>query len=351
VITAESRIAPARAPRPRIHSERLLVIDPLSQRFGDYHITELPGLLGPGDVLVLNDAATLPASLRVDEGLELRLVAAEPTGDFWAIALGAGDWSLPTEERGSPPLLRAGQRLQFNAELAARVLHVDPSEALLRLRFEIEGAAFFAALYRHAEPIQYSYASRGLKLWDVQNGYAGRPWAFELPSAGRPLTFEILFGVEERGARLTYVTHAASISSTGSATLDARLPLAERYEISADAADALTWSRKQGGRVIAAGTSVVRALESAATPRGSVAAGEGETELRLSEAHEPRVVDGLLTGLHEPGSSHFELLTAFARRSLLVRAMDHAARTGYLQHEFGDSCLVLAGALLSPLRA
>ncbi|HYQ14236.1 MAG TPA: S-adenosylmethionine:tRNA ribosyltransferase-isomerase, partial [Polyangiaceae bacterium] len=222
---------------------------------------------------------------------------------------------------------------------------------LLQLRFESVGASFYAALYRHAQPIQYSYAARALQLWDVQNRYAARPWAFELPSAGRPLTFEILFDIEARGARVSYVTHAASISSTGSAELDARLPLHERYEISADAAQALSWSRERGGRVIAAGTSVVRALEAAGSRSGTVEAGSGETDLRLSEAHELLAVDGLLTGLHEPGTSHFELLRAFAPRSLLLRAVEHAARTGYLQHEFGDSCLVLAGALLNPLRA
>jgi S-adenosylmethionine:tRNA ribosyltransferase-isomerase len=102
---------------------------------------------------------------------------------------------------------------------------------------------------------------------------------------------------------------------------------------------------------VATGTSVVRALEAHADEGGLIAAGSGETELRLSSSYEPRVVDGLLTGLHEPGTSHFELLEAFAPRKLLLRAVDHAARTGYLQHEFGDSCLVLPGALLERLAA
>jgi len=345
-------IAAATAPRRGFQSERLLVIDPLTRRFGDYRIRELPKLLGPGDVLVVNDAATLPASLQVDPELELRLVSAETDGTFAAVAFGAGDFRQPTEARGAPRPLQEGQRLQFSAELAARVLHVDPHDArLVRLRFETTGAAFFSALYRHARPIQYSYSAEPLELWDVQNRYASRPWAFELPSAGRPLTFEALFEIEKRGARLTYVTHAASISSTGGEQLDARLPFAERYEIGESAARVLTQARREGGLVIAAGTSVVRALEGAADQSGRVTAGSGETELRLSGNYEPRVVDGLLTGLHEPGTSHFELLEAFAPKQLLLRAVDHAARTGYLQHEFGDSCLVLAGALLERLAA
>jgi len=103
--------------------------------------------------------------------------------------------------------------------------------------------------------------------------------------------------------------------------------------------------------VIAVGTSVVRALEARADASGFVAPGSDETVLRLTRPYEPRVVDGLLTGLHEPGTSHFELLEAFAPPALLERAVEHAARTGYLQHEFGDSCFVLAGALLERLQA
>lgn len=328
------------------------MIDPLTRRFGDYAITELPQLLGPFDALVVNDAATLPASLTVDESLELRLLAAEPSGSFRAVALGAGNASMTTEARGAPPRFRRGQRLKIGAELLAEVEDVDEDEPrLLRVRFDRSGPQLFSSLYRHGRPVQYAYAARPLELWDVQNRYASRPWAFELPSAGRPLSFETLFAIEARGAKVSYVTHAASLSSTGSATLDARLPLPERYEISADAAAAIAWSRREGGRVIAVGTSVVRALEARASRSGGLTPGAGDASLRLDRAYEPQLVDGLLTGLHEPGTSHFELLEAFAPTALLERALSHAARTGYLQHEFGDSCLILAGALLEPLPA
>jgi S-adenosylmethionine:tRNA ribosyltransferase-isomerase len=352
VTTTHTPIRAARGPQPGFHPERLLVIDPLTRRFGDYRINELPRLLGPGDVLVVNDAATLPASLRVDTELELRLVSREHDGSFRAVALGAGDFRQPTEMRGAPRPLRPGETLTFGATLTAKVVDVDATTPrLVRLRFNVEGAALFRALYAYGKPIQYSYTDAPLQLWDVQNRYASRPWAFELPSAGRPLTFQLLFELERGGAKLTHVTHAASISSTGSEPLDARLPLAERYEISDEAARLLTDTRGAGGRIVAAGTSVVRALEGHAAADGGVAAGGGETELRLSSSYAPRVVDGLLTGLHEPGTSHFALLEAFAPRALLLRAVEHAARTGYLQHEFGDSCLILAGALLEQVAA
>jgi S-adenosylmethionine:tRNA ribosyltransferase-isomerase len=340
------RLAPARARRPGFQRERLLVIDPLTGRFGDYAIAELPLLLDSGDVLVVNDAATLPASLRVDDALELRLIAARADGAFEAVAFGAGDHRTPTEQRGVPRRLAEGERVSFGENLAARVVHVDGAEPrLVRLRFESRGAALLGALYCLGAPIQYSYLEEPLSLWDIQNRYASRPWAFEMPSAGRPLTFDALFELERRGATVSYVTHAAGISSTGSATLDARLPFAERYEVPEATVRAIERAQSRGGRVIAAGTSVVRALEGHAEGRGALGPGSGETTLRLGPSSELRVVDGLLSGLHEPGSSHFELLEAFAPRKLLVRAVEHAARTGYLQHELGDSCLILAGAL------
>jgi len=330
----------------------LLVIDPLTRRFGDYQIAELPALLGLGDALVVNDAATVPASLQVDAGLELRLVSWEEDESFRAVVFGAGDFRQPTEARAAPRRLLRGEQLRFTSELSATVVDVDTSEPrLVRLRFHSSGAALWRGLYRHGKPIQYAHAAAPWPLWDVQNRYAARPWAFELPSAGRPLTFELLFELEERGASLTHVTHAAGISSTGSPSLDARLPFPERYEVGTEAARVIARARRAGGRVIAAGTSVVRALETQAAPGGLVHAGSGETDLRVSRFYTPRVVDGLLTGLHEEGTSHFELLEAFAPRALLLRALGHAARTGYLQHEFGDSCLILAGSLLAPLAA
>jgi S-adenosylmethionine:tRNA ribosyltransferase-isomerase len=343
----EPQIAPARAPRADLHGERLLVIDPLTRRFGDYAIRELPRLLSGGDALVVNDAATLPASLQAEPELELRLLGSEPDGSFRAVTLGAGDFHTSTEARGAPRPVVVGERLRFSPELTARVTGVDGR--FVSLAFEQHGPSFWQALYRAGRPIQYAYVHEPLALWDVQNRYAARPWAFELPSAGKPLTFELLFALERRGVSVTQLTHAAGISSTGDARLDSRLPLAERYEIAQATAATLSDVRRHGGRVIAAGTSVVRALEAAADEQGFVTPRRGVTELRLDSSYQPRAVEGLLTGLHEPGTSHFELLEAFAPRELLVRATDHAGRTGYLQHEFGDSCLVLPGALLARL--
>jgi S-adenosylmethionine:tRNA ribosyltransferase-isomerase len=218
------------------------------------------------------------------------------------------------------------------------------SPRLLRIAFEQGGSALWQALYRAARPIQYAYLERPLALWDVQNAYSARPWAFELPSAGKPLTFETLFRIEARGATLAHLTHAAGVSSTGDPALDARLPLAEQYEIGVRTAAVVNDTTRRGGRVVAVGTSVTRALE-AASGAGGVAAGSERTTLLLGPGSRLKTCTALLTGLHEPGTSHYALLEAFAPRGLLDASFRHAENRGYLQHEFGDSCLILRGAL------
>ena len=166
----------------------------------------------------------------------------------------------------------------------------------------------------------------------------------ELSSAGKPLRFEVLFRVAARGVQLAHLTHEAGLSSTGDAALDAHLPVSERYELSPENAVRARVTQAQGGRVIAVGTSVTRALE-AASRSGKLRAGARRTDLRLGPSSVLRVCDGLVTGIHAPGTSHFALLEAFARASRLERSFRHAERAGYLQHEFGDSCLILKGSL------
>jgi S-adenosylmethionine:tRNA ribosyltransferase-isomerase len=184
---------------------------------------------------------------------------------------------------------------------------------------------------------------RPLDLWLVQNRYAARPWAVELPSAGRPLTWGLLRALRRHGVELASITHAAGISSTGSDALDQRLPLPERYAVPIDTVAAIRAARRRGGRVIAAGTTVVRALEACALEHGPELAPieEAETSLVIGPQLKPRVVGGLLTGIHPAGTSHFELLQAFAPRALLERANMYAEQAGYLQHEFGDSSLIV----------
>jgi S-adenosylmethionine:tRNA ribosyltransferase-isomerase len=356
---------PARAPRARRSDARLLAVDAGTGQHADLQVADLPMLLRPGDLLVVNDAATLPASLSgtVPDGrggcaeVELRLagMAPPPTAhgsagaehdSFWAVLFGAGDWRTPTEQRPEPPPLAVGDRVRLTGSLAAEVLAVSPlSPRLLRVGFTLRGAALWAALYAHGRPVQYSYLHEELALWSVQTVYGGRPWAAEMPSAGRPLSWEILTRLRRAGVELAWLTHAAGLSSTGEAALDAELPLPESYEIPDTTARLLAITRRRGGRVIAVGTTVVRALEGAAQAAAERADGtlllpSGVTELVLTAHSRLRIVDAILTGIHSPQESHFRLLAAFCPLDRLRQSWEHAVRAGYLCHEFGDLSLI-----------
>jgi S-adenosylmethionine:tRNA ribosyltransferase-isomerase len=326
---------------------RLLAIDTAHGRLLDRAATDLPRLLVPGDLLVLNDAATLPASLfgrTSGAAIEIRL-SGPPLDDGapWpAVLFGAGDWRTRTEDRPPPPRLAAGDRIELGGpgDLAADVVGVSPiSPRLVELRFDRAAAALLAAIYRLGRPVQYAHQDRELALWTVQTAFAGRPWAVEMPSAGRPLSWHVLGAIRRHGVDLAWLTHAAGLSSTGDPALDAALPLPERFHIPRSTAAAVALARANGRRVIAVGTTVVRALEGAARA-GMSGGGAGVTDLVLGADSRLQVVNGIVSGIHAPGESHFRLLEAFAPASLLEAGWRHAAAGGYLQHELGDLCLV-----------
>ena len=348
------RVKTAAWPRDETEAERLLVVDPARGALADFAIRDLPGRLRRGDLLVVNDAATLPGSLEgrvAGSPIEVRLVGPAEQGTWTAALFGAGNWRWRTEDRPAPPVLVPGSTLVFDRPagaappLRAEVVGVsEVSPRLVRLRFDRDGDALWSALYRRGRPVQYSYVRAPLALWHVQTAYASRPWAAEPPSAGRPLTWRVLGEARRRGVALAAVTHAAGLSSVGDPRLDAALPLPEVFDIPAATVTAVQRAHAAGGRVVAVGTTVVRALEGAAEG-GALRAGEGRTTLRIDGRFRPRVVDGILTGVHQPGESHFELLRAFAPEALLRRALAHAEREGYLAHEFGDSSLILPRSL------
>ena len=330
---------------------RLLVVDPRWRTTHASDITQLPTFLRARDVLVMNDAATLPASLpaRTEHGadIEIRLLDAGQANVFWALLFGAGDYRVRTEDRPAPPALRVGEQLQIGARVRAHVAaHSVLSERLVKLHFELPLRDLWLELYACGRPVQYAYQTDPLALWSVQTIYAGRPWAAEMPSAGRPLSFATLLALKRHGVALATLTHAAGLSSTGDPAIDRALPLPERYDIPEASVQALERARANAGRVIAVGTSVVRALESAALRGdGRILPGQAISELRIDASYRPRVVDGLLTGIHAPEESHYALLAAFVDASTLHRSHDHAHELGYRNHEFGDASLILADAL------
>ena len=337
------------AERSERRSARLLAI---MADGGMQHLprTALASLFGSGDLVIANDAATLPASLRgihdaSGASIEVRLaawVSARDPTRFLAIAFGAGDHRTRTEDRTLPPALAPDDRLTLGP-LVAIVERVLDSPRLFELRFLSDPATVIAGLARHGRPIQYAHVSEPLALWDVWTSMAADPIAFEPPSAGFALDWHTRALWRRRGIDFATLTHAAGISSTGDPRLDLRLPFDEPYRIPERTAAAVGRAKSQGGRIIAIGTSVVRALESAANADGRVRAGDGVGRGRIGREMPLRVADAVLSGVHQPGESHFELLRAFADDAVLEQMSETFARLGYRPHEFGDSMLIERG--------
>ena len=345
----------AHEPVQRPARARLLVVNPDG---GIRHAprTRWDEFLRPGDVVVANDAATLPASLhglhvRTGAEIEVRLAArpslrADDVRDFSAVVFGSGDYRTRTEDRAAPPRLVPGDVLLFgsggnvaralSATVEARLGH----ERLITLRFAGSVEAIWAGLAHHGRPIQYSHVQAPLALWDVWTPIAGAVAAFEPPSASFAIDWASLGRLRERGIEFATITLAAGISSTGDPELDRRLPLNEAYEIPSSTAAAIARARSHGGRVIAVGTTVVRALEHAAALHGSVRAGAGVADQKVSGAWRLRIVDAILSGTHEAGTSHYDLLRAFVDEATLEEITAALDDSGYRTHEFGDSILI-----------
>jgi S-adenosylmethionine:tRNA ribosyltransferase-isomerase len=177
-------------------------------------------------------------------------------------------------------------------------------------------------------------------LWDVWTRIAANPIAFESPSAGFALDWQTLKGWRERGVGFATLSHAAGLSSTGDTALDRRLPFEEFYRIPEACASGIAAAKARSGRVIAIGTSVVRALESAASAHQAVRAGQGRARGRIARGARLQVADAILTGVHQPGESHYELLRAFADDEVLDRVRAGVKEQDYHAHEFGDSLLI-----------
>ena len=305
----------------------------------DSSIEFLPDHMQPGDLLVVNDAATLPASLHGHDArgnpLEVRLNGQLDDRVWRTVAFGAGDWRTATEDRPMPPRLKEGEEIIFSGDFRARVLRENSLSArLVDLEFNLRGEELWQGIYLHGRPVQYSYMNEGLDLWSVQNVYSGRPWAIEMPSAGHAFNWRSLLRLIEKGVRVVPLTHGAGLSSTGDLQIDRALPFAERYEIPAATMQAVRETKAGGGCVIAVGTSVVRALESASYGL------TGITDVKIGPEHQLQNVDGLLTGTHDVSESHYQLLRAFVSSDLLSRISRHLEEQNYLTHEFGDLCLL-----------
>jgi S-adenosylmethionine:tRNA ribosyltransferase-isomerase len=318
---------------------RMLVAHRADGRLEHARFRDLPDFLEEGDLLVINTSGTLPAALPAErtDGELVELHLSTPVPDA-APADGPLRY-LVEVRRGRLPLgdPRAGERLSLPAGASAELLfpYLDGQRlwvATLRLPNPL-----IAYLSLHGHPISYPYLRGARPLADYQTAYATLPGSAEMPSAGRPFTPELVTELVARGIAIAPITLHTGVSSLELG--EGAYP--EWFRVPASTARLVTATRGWGKRVVAVGTTVVRALESAAGADGSVVAREGWTRLVITRTTGVRSIDGLITGWHDPDASHLDLLEAIAGPELIARSYRAASERGYLWHEFGDVNLIL----------
>ncbi len=304
---------------------------PLHRRFRD-----IVDVLAPGDLLVVNTSATLPAALdaRRHDGREVVVHLSN--------RLDPGSWVVEVRHSGSPASrpgattsigeilhFPGGGRLVMGPKLAG-------SDRLRHASLSVPGDEL-GWLARHGRPIRYGYVRRAWPIAAYQTVYADEPGSAEMPSAGRAFTPEIISALAARG-----VGFAPLVLHTGVSSMEGdEAPSVEQYRIPVATAERVNATRARGGRVIAVGTTVVRSLETVVDADGMVRPGEGWTDLVITPERGVTTVDGVLTGWHPPEASHLLMLEAIAGREALVLAYEAAVAERYRWHEFGDLHLIL----------
>jgi S-adenosylmethionine:tRNA ribosyltransferase-isomerase len=314
---------------------RMLVARGSDGRLTHSRARDLPDFLRAGDLVVINTSATLPAALpaRRADGTELELRLSTPlpgaSDDRWVVELRKGDDPFRDARAGDTLDLPAGAQARLEAPYLS-----GPRLWAARLQLPEPLMAYLA---RHGAPIRYRYVPEAHPLADYQTAYAIEPGSAEMPSAGRPLTPAVLTALVAKG-----VSVAPLILHTGVSSPErGERPYPERYSVPPSTARLVEATRRWGGRVIAVGTTVVRALETVAQADGTIEAGEGWTALVVTPDRGVRAVDGLITGWHEPEASHLDILHAVAGRRLVESSYAAALQAGYLWHEFGDLHLIV----------
>ncbi|MFF3321582.1 S-adenosylmethionine:tRNA ribosyltransferase-isomerase [Streptomyces sp. NPDC002889] len=309
-------------------------------RVTHHRFADLPGQLRAGDVLVVNTSATLPAAVTARAGGgEAVVVHFSTRGEDgrWAVELRRPDGAGSTGPRAGGPR-GAVIRLPGGARL---VLEEPLAVSADRLWWASVSVAVPGLLARYGRPIRYGYTARDQSLAAYQTVFAlpspDGSGSAEMPSAGRPFTAGLVAELVSRGVQFAPLT-----LHTGVASAEAHEPpYPERFAVPAATARLVNAARAGGGRIVAVGTTAVRALESAVDADGVVRAAAGWTDLVITPARGVRAVDGLLTGLHEPEASHLLMLEAIAGRAALTCSYSEALRRRYLWHEFGDVHLIL----------
>ena len=330
----------ATEPPPVRDGVRLLVASATGVRHARFG--QLAEFLAPGDLLVVNTSATLAAAVDGDR-------AGVPVEVHFSAELDDGTWVVEVrpagESVGPVAYLRPGEAITLDAGATLVIDRPRPAgqTRLWVARPRIDGGVS-AFLGCHGRPIRYAYVPRRWPLTEYQTVFAREPGSAEMPSAGRPFTEQLVTELIIRGVAVAPVVLHTGVSSQE----PGEPPQPERFRVPTATARLVNSTRQAGGRVIAVGTTVTRALESAAEPDGLVRARHGWTDLVLGPDRPARVVTGLVTGWHAPGASHLALLAAVAGDALVGRAYAEAVRGEYRWHEFGDSCLLLPSLTSGP---
>lgn len=310
---------------------KLMVLDKGTGKVRHDRFFRLADYLKPGDLLVLNNSRTVPAILKaiwirgtLEQKIEMRL-ARRRDDDIWDVLIVAADVGL-------------GETLKISNDLTATVIGEKEGSPLKTVHFSKKGTDLFNCIYAIGEPIRYEYIHQDWGLDYYQTVFACQPGSVEMPSAGRAFSWELLFNLQRKGIELDFIQLHTGLSYL----LDDELEPSpednyEQYHLSNRTIVKIFKTKESGGRVIAVGTTVVRALESA----GLTGALAGVTNLYIDQSFALKLVDGIITGFHEPKASHLDMLTAFVSEKLLWNAYDAAIKNNYLWHEFGDMNLIL----------
>jgi S-adenosylmethionine:tRNA ribosyltransferase-isomerase len=315
---------------------RMMVAHRADLRIVHAHAHDLPQFLDEGDLVVVNTSGTLAAALdaRGEDGtpLVVHLSQRLPAGR-WLVELRRPNGRATEPWFEDPP----GRALQLVGGGFVRLITRFASSARLWVATLDLADPLLTYLAVHGRPIRYGYVTRDWPLDTYQNVYAREPGSAEMPSAGRPFTPELVTRLVAKGVAVSPL-----VLHTGVSSLEANEhPYPEWYRVSPATAARINETRADGGRVIAIGTTVVRALETVVDDRRVVHAGEGWTDVVVTPERGARSVDGLLTGWHEPEASHLQMLEAIAGRALLDVSYAAASGEGYLWHEFGDVHLIV----------
>ncbi|MFF2450177.1 S-adenosylmethionine:tRNA ribosyltransferase-isomerase [Neobacillus sp. NPDC058068] len=312
---------------------RMMVLDRTTGEIKHDRFFHLADYLQPGDLVILNNSRTIPAVLQakwlrntvpIAPKVEIRL-ARRRGEDTWEALIVANP-------------VKTGDILQFSPELSAMVIGENENSPLKQIKFTKKGTDLYNIIYALGEPVRYEYIEQPWDLDYYQTVFASHPGSVEMPSAGRAFSWELLFKLKRKGIQLEFIQlHTGLSYLLDDQWVQTPEENEEEYHISENTMERILEAKLAGNKIIAVGTTVVRALETAARHDAL----SGITNLYINQQYPLKIADGIITGLHEPKASHLDMLSAFISERHLLTAYDQAIEAGYLWHEFGDMNLII----------